>query len=349
MHHALLAHILADQSKIREAREAAEEAVRLAPDDSGAHSAMTYVLLRDEKWAEAEASARRALSLDADNEVAANHLATALRLQNKMAENADQIRGMLERDPENSFTHTSAGWAALQSGRRADAEKHFLEALRLSPANDSARSGLLEAFKGRSPVYRAYLNYCFFMQRLSRGQRWAVILGLYFFSRFSRVMFTGDMAPIGVTVTVIYLFFVLWSFLARGVGGLLLLFDKLARHVLTLPERLDAIFVGGGVMAGVVLLATGLVTRWFPATLWGATGIIAAIPFSCTFHNDRIPGKILFGTTGLYILAVGIAFGIGVCGNFAWVERIDDLAYWALIAGAATTWLSNVPFLRGFD
>lgn len=349
LHHALHARVLTDLKKRDEARAAAGMAVSLAPNDPDAHNAMTYVLLREGKWAEAESSARLALSFDADDETAANHLATALRLQNKMAENADQIRGMLARDPENSHTHASAGWSALQSGSREEAERHFLEALRLAPGNSMARDGLLEAFKGRSPVYRAYLAYSFFMQRLAPRMQWAVIIGLYLFSRFSRALFTGGMAPVGVAITSLYLLFALWTFVARGVGGLLLLFDKFARHVLVTSEKLEAVFVGGGVMAGVALLLTGMLTGWFPATLWGATGVVAAIPFSCTFHNSSRVGRALFGAGAVYVLVVGTLFGAAAAIHSPAVGVLGTLASFGLLIGVATTWLANVPFLRRHD
>lgn len=348
-HHALHARVLADLKRSDEAREAAATAVALDPHDPGAHNAMTYVLLRDGKWADAEASARRALALDADDEDAANHLATALRLQNKMDENAAQIRGMLERDPENSHTHASAGWSALQTGRRDDAERHFLEALRLAPANELARDGLLEAFKGRSPVYRAYLSWCFFMQRLGPGRQWAVIIGLYLLSRFARVLFTDGMAPLGVAITTIYLLFALWTFVARGVGGVLLLFDRLARHVLRRREKLEAVFVGGGVMAGVVLLTLGVVSGWFPAAIWGGTGIVAAIPFACTFHNDRAIGRVLFGTAAAYIVAVGTLLGAALALESPLALAFRGHISTALLLCIATSWLANVPFLRRVD
>lgn len=346
MHHALYAQILADLGRAAEARTAAEQAIALDPFDADAHNAMTYVLLHAEKWAEAEASARRALALDADDASAANHLATALRLQNKMAENAAQIEGMLARDPEDCRTHATAGWAALQSGRHADAERHFLESLRLQPGYTPARDGLLEAFKARSPTYRAYQSWCFFMQRLDRGQRWAVIIGLYLLNRFSRVLFTGRMAPVGIAVTVLYLAFALWTFLARGVGGLLLLRDRFARHVLTREEKVEALTVGGTFVSGLVLVAVGAVAGFTPLTIWGGAGIIAAVPLSMVFRNESLAGRIFFGAIGAYCLAIGLPLGVALFLQLDVAQSLESLALWGLLAVAASTWLSNVPFLH---
>src|SRR5258706_135859 len=152
---------------------------------------------------------------DAENAFRAA-LAQALRLQNKMAENAGHLAGMLARDPEDPYTHANAGWAALQRGRHREAEVHFREALRLNPAFDSAREGLLNSFRARSPIYRAYLRYCFAMQRLSSGSRWAVIIGLYLAARFGSRMKGG----LGLAVMALYFLFVLWGLVARPVGHL---------------------------------------------------------------------------------------------------------------------------------
>src|SRR5580658_256855 len=126
---------------------------------------------------------------------------------------------MLARDPQNASTHASAGWAALQRGERRVAEEHFLEALRLEPGSENARHGLLNSFRARSPFYRAYLAYCFWMQQLSRRTRWAVIIGLIVITNFSRELFTGSMAPVGYAVSVLYGLFVLWVWVAKGIGN----------------------------------------------------------------------------------------------------------------------------------
>ena len=178
-HHILRSFILSHLNRSKEALETARLAISLDPLRSGAFTAAAQAHLHLENWADAEAAARKALALDADNSASANQLAQALRLQNKLAENASHLAGMLARDPADPHTHASAGWAALQRGERRTAEVHFREALRLSPGFESAREGLLTSFRARSPLYRAYLRYCFAMQRLGKGRQWAVIIGAY--------------------------------------------------------------------------------------------------------------------------------------------------------------------------
>ncbi len=344
-HHALKAYILCSLRRAPEALQVAQDAVRMAPDSSFGFTAEAQAFLLLEKWHDAELAARRGLALDADNSAAANQLAQALRLQNKMAENARQITGMLARDPQNPHTHASAGWAALQRGERKVAEEHFLEALRLDPEFDGAREGLLQSFRARSPLYRAYLSYCFAMQRLSGRSRWAVVLGLYFGVRFSRALFTGRFAPVGIGISIIYALFVLWVWVARGVGNFILLFDRFARHALRRAEKIEAVFVGGGLVFGIFFASLSMMLGKEWMLYLGLASCASIFPFSLTFTNASKAGQWLFGLIGTFTLAAGLASALGAAG-YAPRELTAALFTGALFAAILTTWLGNIPFLR---
>ncbi|HWB61536.1 MAG TPA: tetratricopeptide repeat protein, partial [Chthoniobacteraceae bacterium] len=199
-YHGMRSCVLSSLDRGAEALKAADAGIELDPTSSFVFTARAQALLHLEKWSDAEAAARQALFLDADNSSAANQLAQALRLQNKMDENAGQIAGMLMRDPEDARTHGSAGWSALQRGNHREAARHFVEALRLDPESEYARHGLMESFRARSPLYRAYLAYGFWMQKIGGRMRMAVILGLVVAVNFSRALFTGPMAPVGYAI-----------------------------------------------------------------------------------------------------------------------------------------------------
>jgi tetratricopeptide (TPR) repeat protein len=347
LHHAVKSFVLGALDRDREALVAAREAIALDPNFSIALHAEAQALIALARWAEVDQTARRALALDADDSTAANQLAVALRLQNKMAENAGQIAGMLARDPEDAHTHTNAGWAALQRGERQAAEQHFLEALRLDPEINAAREGLMDSFRARSPVYRAYLKYCFFMQRFTGGRQFLIIFGALLLFRFAGSAAMGVSAPLGIAVFVFYYAFVLWVWIARGVGNFILLFDRFAKHALRRTEKWEAYFVGGGAALG----AAGLALGYFldvPSVMFASAGILSAtIPLSLTFTNQSPVGRWLFGGLGslgwlaLLLFAVHwIAPGI--------LSSDPGLAFagLALIGALATTWLGNVPFLR---
>ena len=309
-------------------------------DAARAFTAEAQAHLQTEQWPRAEQSARQALALDADNSAAANQLAQALRLQNKNAENAAHLAGMLARDPEDPFTHANAGWTALQRGEHRAAETHFREALRLDPDFESARDGLLNSFRARSPIYRTYLRYCFFMQRLSSGARWAVIIGLYF-----GVKLAGQI-PGGDALVALYMLFVLWVWVAKPVGNFFLLFDSFARYALRPREKLEAAAVGGSLGPGLALLIASFAFGW-PAVVTLGIGLIAAsFPLSMTFTNGSRPGTWLFGTVAAVTL-----LGAALTTLAHLVPLLDQgTARQIFTVGAigclAATWLGNVPALR---
>jgi len=343
---ALQAMIHASLRQGREALLSSEKAIALQPYSPFSFNAKTSAYLSMQKWSDAEASAREALALDPDNETASNHLAVALRLQGKLEQNAEQIAFMLSRNPEDSYTHANAGWNCLQRGDRKQAEVHFLEALRLNAENEHARHGLIETFRARSPVYRSYLAYCFFMQRFTGAQQWAMIIGLLVLVRFSDALLRGPYALLGMIVVGLYLLFVLWVHVARGVGNFLVAIDRTARRALRKNERMDGFVVGGGVFLGLLLLVSSLVDASGLCLIAGLTFIGASLPFAYTFTNESKFGKQLFGAIGIFVLCAGAIKFMDAAGIIDATQMSKSLTGLAFIAAVATTWLSNVPQLR---
>jgi tetratricopeptide (TPR) repeat protein len=339
-HHVLRAFILCVLDRPKEALAAVRTALEIDPNDTGAFAAEAQAHLQMQNWPKAEEAARQSLALDADNSVAANQLAQALRLQNKQAETDAHLAGMLARDPDDAFTHANAGWSALQRGERLVAETHFREALRIDPDFDYAREGLLTSFRARSPLFRVYLKYCFAMQRLSSGARWAVILGLYFGSRVASAL------PGGVAIVALYFLFVLWVWVARPVGNFLLLFDAFAKYALRPREKLEAAVVGGALVVGIA----GIIASLFfdlPDTRLAGIGLVAAsFPFSLTFTNVSPAGRWIFGSLGTAALLAALLVLMS-----DWLTMVPPIAVVRIWGGAcisclASTWLGNIPALN---
>ncbi len=368
-HFALEALILCRLRRGKDALAAGQMALQLDPNSGFALTALTQVYLDQQEWAEAERTARQALTLDPEHAFAANQLAHALRMQNKLDENAGQIAGMLARDPENALTHVNAGWSALQRGQRRDAETHFREALRLDPELDNAREGLLSSFRARSRFYRGYLRYCFFMQRLKSRARWAVVIGLYLAMRLANQVFTGPYRFLGIGLGVVYFAFVMWVWIAKGVGNFILLFDGFARHALRQGEKIEAMAVGGCVACGIPLLIGGLVLGFglgggehsdaaaakqaakyadeaFLPLVTGVGLIAAAFPLALTFTNPSRVGSRLFGAIGAAILLCTLLLVVNEFAHLMSNKVSAGIFTVTLVACALSTWLGNVPALR---
>jgi tetratricopeptide (TPR) repeat protein len=340
LHHAARAFILNGLERPKDALTAAREARRLDPycDSALVAEAQAHSLRRD--WTEAERAAREALEIDADDAAAANLLAQALRMQKKTAENDAQIAGLLARDPENAWTHLNAGWSALHASDHRTAEQHFREALRLEPDLDAAREGLLTSFRARSPFYRAYLGYCMWMARHKAGMQWAIIIGMVVGVRVLRSIAQKFSPALATAIGALYLLLVLWLYVADAVGNLILLTDGFARHALRPAEKREAIFVGGGIVLGLVLVALGLlIPHALPLALCGGVLLVASLPFSMVFTNRSRAGAALFAIigvipfAGLALLLMGDKSGVTLLGA-------------GFLACLLSTWLSGVPALR---
>ncbi len=309
---ALKSLILSDNHQGKQAIAPAEEAVSLDPDDAFGYAALAYAYLRSDRLADAETTAKAALALDPDEVMAANVLTHALFRQGKQAENQVQISSMLYQDPEDPYTHHSAGLAAMQAGDYAKAEEHFLEALRLRPNFEAARQGLLESFRARSPHYRAYHRYAFFMMRLTPGQRIGVFIGLWMAYNVVRRGLAQLSTAAYYGITALWILFVIWTFVARSVGSLMVMLDRRARHALTTVEKWDAVLVGGGVVAGTTLVAAGLIASQTATTMIGAGLIAMAIPLVMTLTNDHPKGKYLYGIASAVVILCFVLVLIGL-------------------------------------
>lgn len=341
---ALRAMILAGLHQTKEALKSAGEAISLDPRSAFAFAAKATVHAESMQWKECEATAREALSIDPDHELAASLLANALRHQNRLGESGDQIAYMLSKNPEASYNHVNAGWNALQKGDHKQAQVHFLEALRLDSNDDAAREGLKEAFRARSSMYRAYLKYCFFMQRFTAEKQWALLIGFIILLNVSRAIFVGPLALLGLLIAVLYLLFVLWVHLARSVGNLQLLLDRFARHALTFREKIEAVAAGGAVVGGLVMFVAGLALGVTPLFIMGMTFLGAAVPLAYTFTNPSRNGTLVFGACAAYVLFAGIALAVE-----PWLKlgiNTASAAQLAIYVVIGVTWLSSVPALR---
>lgn len=347
-HHAIKSLILAGLRKGKAAVEAADVAIALDPEDSFSLAAKANAYCVMDRWAEGEEWCRRALVVDGDNVMAANLLAHTLRMQGKADQNAAAVDQLLAANPESDIAHINAGWSALQKGDHRKAEEHFREALRLDPDCEHARDGLVESFRARSFLYRAYLSYCFFMQRFTGGKQWMIVIGIYLVYRVARSALREIHPMLAVGLAILWLALVMWIWLAPGIGNFLILLDRNARLALRRGEKMQGLAVGGGVILGILAVGVGWGLEVTPVSLGGAGLLLSAVPASLAFGNESWLGRLVFGSITGYIYAVTI--GIVILEStksgselHGWVM---PLAVVGIFGAVLCTWLGNVPALR---
>ena len=307
--HYALARVLTDRNRLDDASAAIREAVRLEPDDADYHGMNAAIELGKERWQAALDAAETGLQMDPEHVTCNNLRAMALVKLGRQNEAGTTIDNTLSREPDNSFSHANKGWTLLEQGRRKEALAHFQESLRLEPGNEWAREGLVEALKAGNPIYAVALKYFLWMQKLSSGARWAIIVAGYFGNRLLGQIAGSnpDWAPWIAPVRILYISFVLLTWLAVPVFNLFLFAHPLGRHALNGEERRQATSVGL-CFAIAFLLALGALNpafrsaNLFAAMIMGLLAIPVAAVYSC---HEGWPRK----TMAAIAIALGLAGG----------------------------------------
>src|SRR5581483_9313344 len=182
--HYVHALVLQRRRRNDEALRAAAEALALDPDNPHFHGLAAQIHLAERRWTRALEEADAGLRLDAGDVHCTNLRAAALVQLGRRAEAGATMEGALARDPDNAASHANQGWTLLHAGDPKKAMDHFRESLRLDPAGDWAKAGIVEALKARNVVYGLMLRYFLFMGRLSGGARWGLVVGGYVGNRF---------------------------------------------------------------------------------------------------------------------------------------------------------------------
>ncbi|MDF1826173.1 MAG: tetratricopeptide repeat protein [Verrucomicrobiales bacterium] len=347
--HSVKSLILSDLRHYKEALAAAGTAIALNPEDALALVTKANAYCGMSRWAGAEEWSRRSLVVDSDHTMAANILTHALRMQGKSAENEVAVEQLLAADPENSYAHTNAGWSALQGKDHEAAEAHFREALRLDPSAEVARGGLIESFKARSRFYRLYLSYSFFMQRFTGGKQWMIIIGLYVAYQIAGRLLEKISPLLAGSLALVWLGFVMWIWLAPGIGNFLILLDRSARLALKGTERRQGIAVGGAILAALAAMAFAWGFGWTPAWVVGLGLLLSTVPASLAFDNESSAGRRVFGAmTGFVYLSIAVVAGLE---SFRIAEAgfhplSVGLGLATLVVTVACTWMGNIPGLR---
>lgn len=205
--------------------------------------------------------------------------------------------------------------------------------------------GLRETYKSRSRFYRFYLKWVFFLQKYSDKQQFLIIIGIVVIFRLGRGLLASIDSRLAIGLVLVYLFLALGTYFANGIGCFALLKDRVARLTLTGREKLEGLFVGGGVVLGLLLIVLSFFL-FRPLAFLGAGVILAAIPGGMFWNNESKIGRLVFGG----IMALVYACGIGLFAHVLTTGKIGDtggsLISTGIFAAFGSTWLSMVPALR---
>ncbi len=130
-------------------------AIRLQPDDAGAHNNLGNALADQGKLDEAVAAYRTAIRLQPDDAGAHHNLGTALEGQGKVDEAVAEFRTAIRLQPDLAEAHSNLGTALMAQGKVDEAVAEFRTAIRLQPDNAEAHNSLGNALLDQGKVDEA--------------------------------------------------------------------------------------------------------------------------------------------------------------------------------------------------
>jgi tetratricopeptide (TPR) repeat protein len=270
-----LARVMTDRHRLPEALAAVQEAIRLEPQNAHYFAVLASIHLQQHQWKEALEAANQGLQIDPEESDCTNLRAQAQVKLGDRAGASATIDKALQRRPDDAYAHANQGWALLEAGQPKQAMEHFREALRLKPDLDWARAGIVEALKARNIVYRVLLGYFLWMAKLSPQVQWGVVIGLLVAQRLLRAAAEANpsIAPFVQPLLLLYLLFVVMTWIAYPLFNLMLRFDRFGRHVLNKDQTSGANALAVCIVAALAFViaafATGIEECWLAAIVCG--------------------------------------------------------------------------------
>ncbi len=330
---------LVELGRRMEAKAAAREAIQLDPSDADYFALLGGIHLDDRQWTEALKSAESALVLDAEHVQGANVRAAALVKLGRGVEAGQTLDSALAREPESAVTHANMGWTLLERGDHKKALEHFREALRLDPEQEWAREGIVESMKARNPAYRLMLQYFFFMSKLSSKGQWGVILVALVGTRLLRATARAypPFEPAAMVIGILYVLFMVATWLARPLFDLVLRLDRFGRLCLSRDQIKGSNWLGLTLLSSAVFLALRFATG-YEDLLSASIGCLAlSVPVAGVYLTAN-PKRRRF--RAVYSIALGL---LGICGLVLPDEKYRVLSGGLFVGGLVVyTWVANL-------
>ena len=342
--HYALGWALLERAEVSAAERSAREALRLDPDSHG-YALLAQIHVRQKHWAEAIKAAEKGLQIEPEHPGCANLRALSLGALGRSDEAAAVMTAVLALDPDDAFGLTNRGWLMLRQSRPQEALESFREALRLDPTLDWARTGIIEALKARSPLYRLVLRYELWVGSLTARAQWFLILGLFFGGRVVRGLLRSNpgLWPVLGPLMALYIFVVFGSWIANPLSNLFLRVNLFGRHALNRAERAASNIVGGCLIAAVIGMVAYAITSNGGWIVLAIVGVFLLIPVGGAARGH--------GTRAFRALLIAAVL-LGACGTASALlvftgMQMGDLLFAVFLVGTVVyAWGANVLLTR---
>lgn len=305
--HYVLASVWEDRNQIDKALSSVNESISLDPTNPAAYALKAQLLGKQKNWRAALESAEEGLKIDPDDESCGALRSLALERLGKVQDSRLQAEESRRQNPDSTWAHSSHGWAMLNQGDYRAAQQSFAEALRLSPTNELARSGMIQALNSSNFLYRWIYQVMIKMSRLSSRFQWLLIIGLWLGIRFLNQLGKNNPAllPWILPITLTYLLLAVMSWIMQPLFNTMLRFHPFGKYLLSTKEKWASNLIAG-VLAFAIIFA--LFMGWLADTRMImivpiVTGIFLTIPIVVPF-NCEAPWAIAVATV------VAVLFGV---------------------------------------
>jgi hypothetical protein len=250
--------------------------------------------------------ADQSLELDPENILALNTRSTSLLKLNRKEESFSTIEGALREDPENTYTHANYGWGLLEKGNHQKALQHFSESLRYNPDNYHAQSGMLETLKASNFVYRAYLKYVFFMEKLSEKGQWIFIIGFYVGSKILRVLSDKypNLEPYIMPITILLAIFAFSTWVITPISNLFFRLHPYGKFLLDRNDKISSTFVGISLLISILGFSLFAITQKEGFLSIGIFGFMMMVPLGNLFLQTKIKNLTIYLSIILTLLGI---------------------------------------------
>lgn len=341
--HYVLGHVLLDREKLPKARQAAEEAIRLDPVDPDHYALRAAVFLAARQWGAALRAAEEGLKHDAEHDGCLHQRTIALTQLGRHDEARQQMTHTIRRNAEDPMAHANRGWSLLHQNQPREALEAFGEAMRLAPGNSWARAGLVEALKARNPIYRVLLGFFLWMSRLSPATQAGVLIGGLVAYHIVRQI--GTHAPQLKTITiplmVLYVIFVILTWVATPAFNLLLMLNRYGRGALSGEQKQGAWVFGGFLLIPCLLFSIYLFFLAQGQAGVGSVGVttlkfalnfgILLLPLGAVVNHLGTARAVPYGVGFLTLVAITLAAIIAEYLGSPSAEGLDTLRFYAFV------------------
>lgn len=179
-----IARCLETRSRLREALGVIDEAITLDPDDADQYGLKAGILNRMNRTKASLEAAEKGLAIDPDNDNCRFYRSIALGKSGRHNEAEAEANALLSDDPDSAENHSARGWTLHLQGDGEGAERHFIEALRISPGLEDARVGLTESMKMSHPLTGWLMRILLW---LGRTPWYYAIAGIFIFVKASNL------------------------------------------------------------------------------------------------------------------------------------------------------------------